>query len=90
MYVIKVTNAFKKDVKKAQKRQQDMELLKFVVATLERGEDLPPKHRDHNLTGNWNKHRECHIKPDWLLIYRIADNYLILERTGSHSDLFSK
>ena len=90
MQTIKITSAFKKDVKKAQKRQQDMVLLKSVIQTLEQERSLPQKYRDHNLTGNWSGYRECHIKPDWLLIYRIVDNFLVLERTGSHSDLFKK
>lgn len=90
MYTIEITNAFKKDLKKAQKRQLNIKLLKYVIQTLEQGKDLEPKYCDHKLTGNWADFRECHIKPDWLLIYRIADNTLTLVRTGSHSDLFKK
>jgi len=90
MHIIKTTSAFKKDIKRAKKRQYDMKILKSIVITLEQGKELPQKYRDHELIGNWNGYRECHIKPDWLLIYRIVDNYLILERTGTHSDLFKK
>ena len=67
-----------------------MNLLKEVITLLAMGETLPEKYKDHALTGNWSEHRECHIQPDWLLIYRIQDDVLVLtlSRTGSHSDLF--
>ena len=67
-----------------------MNLLKEVITLLAMGETLPEKYKDHALTGNWSEHRECHIQPDWLLIYRIEDDVLVLtlSRTGSHSDLF--
>lgn len=86
------TNQFKKDYKLAQKRHLDIDLLDNIIRTLSRGEPLPEKNRDHALTGDWIGHRECHIQPDWLLIYRIEDNVLVLTlaRTGSHSDLFNK
>lgn len=66
--------------------------LKEIIADLANGNPLPDKNRDHPLTGNWVGHRECHILPDWLLIYRIEDDVLVLTlaRTGSHSDLFGK
>ncbi len=79
---------FKKDYKRAKKQGKNLADLRSVVAMLAAREPLPPKHRDHNLCGRWNKHRECHIAPDWLLIYRIDGDDLILERTGSHSELF--
>ena len=86
------TNQFKKDYKLAQKRHLDVDLLDNIIRTLSRGELLPEKNRDHALTGDWIGHRGCHIQPDWLLIYRIEDNVLVLTltRTGSHSDLFNK
>lgn len=86
------TNAFRKDYKLAIKRGLDMKLLDEIIATLAMGNTLPPKHKDHALTGRWIHHRECHILPDWLLIYRIEGNILVLTltRTGSHSDLFGK
>lgn len=91
-YIVKPTSQFKKDYKLILKRHLDVNLLEDVVARLATGEPLPEKHRDHELTGNWAGHRECHILPDWLLIYRIEDNVLVLTltRTGTHSDLFGK
>jgi len=83
------TNQFKKDYKLAMKRHLDIDLLDEVIRMLATGEPLPTKYKDHPLTGNWAGHRECHIQPDWLLIYFIHDNKLVLSltRTGSHSDL---
>ena len=71
---------------------QKIDLLEIVIATLALGEPLPDKNKDHALTGNWIGHRECHILPDWLLIYRIEEEVLILTlaRSGTHSDLFGK
>ncbi|HIV69237.1 MAG TPA: type II toxin-antitoxin system YafQ family toxin [Candidatus Butyricicoccus stercorigallinarum] len=91
-YTVKTTTQFKKDYKLAIKRGLKIDLLKAVVAALAMGETLHEKNRDHALTGNWVGHRECHILPDWLLIYRIEDDVLVLTlaRTGSHSDLFGK
>ena len=89
-YIVKPTTQFKKDFKLAMKRSMKIELLEEVIAMLAMGETLPDKHKDHALTGNWVGHRECHILPDWLLIYRIEDEVLVLTlaRTGTHSDLF--
>ena len=83
---------FKKDFKLAMKRGLKIELLEEVIAALAMGEALPEKHKDHALTGNWVGHRECHVLPDWLLMYRIEDEVLVLtlSRTGTHSDLFGK
>lgn len=91
-YTVKPTSQFKKDYKLAMKRGLDISLLEDVVAKLASGKSLPEKNRDHALGGNWNGHRECHILPDWLLIYKIEDNILVLtlSRTGTHSDLFNK
>lgn len=91
-YIVKPTTQFKKDFKLAMKRSMKIELLEEVIAMLAMGETLPDKHKDHALTGNWVGHRECHILPDWLLIYRIEDKVLVLTlaRTGTHSDLFGK
>lgn len=72
------TNQFKKDYKLALKRHLDVDLLDNIIRTLSRGEPLPEKNRDHALTGDWFGHRECHIQPDWLLIYRIEDDVLVL------------
>ena len=74
------------------KRGLKIELLDEVIRVLARGDALPEKNRDHSLTGNWIGHRECHIQPDWLLIYRIENDMLVLtlSRTGTHADLFEK
>ena len=70
----------------------DIELLDNIIRKLSCGEMLPEKNRDHALTGDWVGHRECHILPDWLLVYRVEDDILVLTlaRTGTHSDLFGK
>lgn len=88
-YVVRNTSAFKKDYKRAKKRGLDLSKLQRVVGLLANGTSLPESFRDHALTGNWANHRECHIAPDWLLIYQIYEDVLVLEltRTGSHSDL---
>jgi len=91
-YMIKNTTQFKKDYKLAKRRNLNLHLLKNVVTKLANGETLEEKYRDHALSGDWIGHRECHILPDWLLVYRIEDDVLILTltRTGTHSDLFGK
>lgn len=82
------SNQFLKDIKKMRKRGKDMGKLQSVVTQLANNESLHPKHRDHPLMGEWNNCRDCHIDPDWILIYYADSNTLRLERTGSHSDLF--
>lgn len=86
------TTQFKKDYKLALRRHLDIALLDNIIRALARGETLPEKNRDHALTGDWVGHRECHILPDWLLVYRIEEDVLVLTlaRTGTHSDLFGK
>ena len=88
--LILLTSKFKKDYKLAKKRHLDMQLLDDVIRKLSRGEQLEPQNNDHILTGNWSGSHECHIQPNWLLIYKIDNNQLILTltRTGTHSDLF--
>lgn len=90
MYRIRPSTKFQKDLKKVQKRGYDISLLTTVLNILANGESLPSKYKDHNLSGNYKGCRECHITPDWLLIYEILDDELILylTRTGTHSDLF--
>lgn len=90
MYNIVYTNRMKKDAKLMQKRGKDMTKLVTILDLLASGKSLPPKYKDHQLTGNLHDFRECHIEPDWLLIYQIFENELILSATatGSHSDLF--
>lgn len=82
------TNQFKKDIKRLQKRGKDLEKLKSVIGLLIAKQPLPPRHQDHQLSGNWAGHRDCHIEPDWLLIYKLLEDEIRLERTGTHSDLF--
>lgn len=90
MYELISTKKFKKDLKNIIKSGYDVSLLDKVVSILLQGNPLPEKYKDHNLTGNWIGHRECHITPDWILIYFINDNTLTLTltRTGTHSKLF--
>lgn len=87
-YEIKVTNVFKKSLKKCKKRNYDLKLLEEVINLLVKGETLPEKYKDHQLVNTIN--RECHIKPNWLLVYRYEKDklILILVDTGTHSDLF--
>ena len=89
-YQIKKTKEFVKDTEKMKKRNLNMEKLKDIIITLSKGEELPAKNKDHSLKGDWTGYRECHIEPDWLLIYKIDNGNLILSlmRTGTHSDLF--
>lgn len=92
MYEIKITGKFKKDLKKLQKSNYDMTKLKTVIDLLASGKTLPAQYKDHPLIGDYKGHRECHILNDWLLIYYIVDEVLVLtlSRTGTHSDLFKK
>lgn len=89
-YEVRFTNQFKRDVKLAQKQGKDLNKLFAVVDILAKGEPLAPKHRDHDLSGDYTGCRECHIEPDWLLIYEIDHGLLILvlNRVGTHSELF--
>ena len=90
MYEVVLSNRFRKDLKLAAKRGCDLTLLNSIVDRLAQGETLPAKHRDHSLTGDYIGFRECHIQPDWLLIYRTEGEALMLflMRTGTHADLF--
>lgn len=84
------TGEFKSDLKRVKKRHCDLDILKAVVEMLAEGKDLDPKYRDHALPGNFEGCRECHLQPDWLLIYKKLEKELVmvLTRTGTHSDLF--
>ena len=84
------TTQFRKDYKRIKKQNKDPDQLKVVIEKLVADEKLESKYRDHQQSGNWKGHRDCHIESDWILIYRIEDENLILERTGSHSELFKK
>jgi mRNA interferase YafQ len=87
---IHYTSQFKKDYKKVEKQNKDISKLRTVIENLITGQNLEAKYKDHQLSGNWKGHRDCHIEPDWILIYRIYADDLYLERTGSHSELFRK
>jgi len=87
---IHYTTRFKKDYKRIKRQQKDPAKLERVVKLLLSGQPLDDKYRDHPLAGNWKNHRDCHLEPDWLLIYRIDAGDLYLERTGSHAELFKK
>ena len=88
MLKIKPTTKFKKDLKKADKSGWNIDKLTVVIETLVNQKQLDERHYDHKLTGNYIGCRDCHIESDWLLIYRIEDDYLVLLRTGTHSELF--
>lgn len=89
MMELRFTAKFKKDYKRIKKQGKELSKLESVLETLMRGEALPEAMRDHSLGGTYREHRECHIEPDWLLIYRIDEDELVLTatRTGSHSEL---
>ena len=89
-YEVRFTNQFKKDLKLAQKQGKDTDKLFEVIEKLANGEKLDAKYRDHDLTGNYKGCRECHVEPDWLLIYEVMGDVLVLMlyRVGSHSELF--
>ena len=90
MKTIFETSQFRKDLKKIKKRGKDIQKLKDVVWQIAMGEPLAERHRDHALIGSLQRSRDCHVEPDWLLIYRKDSSSLYLERTGTHSDLFNK
>jgi len=79
---------FRRDVKLAEKRGKDMAKLRDLIELLAVGDPLPARYKDHSLGGEWRHFRDCHIEPDWLLIYKIDGNDVYLVRTGTHSDLF--
>ena len=91
MYEIRVSSKFRRDVKRCKRQQKPMDKFKDINSLLVSGQSLPKKNKDHTLSGNWSGFRECHIEPDWLLIYRINKEENIIEyaRMGSHADLFS-
>ena len=90
MLDVRFTGKFKKDLSKIEKQNKPVEKLYEIIDLLRQEKPLPPKNKDHNLSGEWSGCRECHIEPDWLLIYKIVNDVLELRliRTGSHSDLF--
>ena len=86
------TSQFKKDYKLAMKRHLDIDQLDEVIKVIASGEPLDPKFKDHPLSGDWKGYRECHVQPDWLLVYKLFNDTLILTltRTGTHSDIFGE
>ncbi len=82
------TTQFEKDVKRARKRGKDLAKLKVVLSALIAEQTLAPRYRDHVLLGAYTGRRECHIEPDWLLVYKVEEARIIFERTGTHADLF--
>ena len=82
------TNQFERDLRRMQKRGKDIGKLKLVLTALIQEEPLADRHRDHALVGNFRGRRECHIEPDWLLIYLVVEDEITFERTGTHADLF--
>ena len=90
MKALRPQSAFRKDLKRITKRGYDTARLEAVVDLLRQELPLPPARRNHPLKGEWQDFRECHIEPDWLLIYQITAEHLVLARTGTHADLFGK
>ncbi len=89
-YILKSTAEFRKNYRTMEKRGLPMQLLDEAIKKLVMGEHLPPTDKDHALKGKWKNFRECHIQPDWLLVYQIIKDTLVLtlSRTGTHSDIF--
>jgi len=90
MLAIRYSGKFKKNLALMIRRGKDPEKIKAVIFSLANGVALDPRYCDHQLSGELRLFRDCHIEPDWILIYRIAENILYLERTGTHSDLFKR
>jgi mRNA interferase YafQ len=88
MKSLRLVGAFKQDLKRITRRGYDRERLDLIVQALREGHSLPASVRPHPLKGEWKGHWECHIAPDWLLIYKFSENEVVLARTGTHSDLF--
>jgi mRNA interferase YafQ len=87
---IRQSAKFRRDVKRLLRQGTDLSRLELVIETLVAEHPLEARFRDHALVGNWKGYRECHIQPDWLLVYRISNDELQLVRTGSHADLFAR
>jgi mRNA interferase YafQ len=88
MKTFRLANAYKRDLKRISRRRYDLAPLANVLNALREGQELPVARRDHPLKGEWKGWRECHIQPDWLLIYKATDTEVLLARTGTHADLF--
>ena len=83
------TGQFARDLKRMLRRGKEKEKIKSIIKLLIEERKIPQKYRDHKLAGNFKGRRECHVEPDWLLIYKVSEEEIIFERTGSHSDLFN-
>jgi mRNA interferase YafQ len=90
MKTFRLTSAYRRDLKRVSRRNYDLTLLANVLNVLREGQQLPVARRDHPLKGEWKGWRECHVEPDWLLIYKTTDTEVLLARTGTHADLFGK
>lgn len=88
MRVPSFTTQFERDLRRMQRRGKEIDKLKVLIAILIEEQPLAERYRDHSLVGSWRGRRECHIEPDWLLIYKLDADEIIFERTGSHADLF--
>ena len=90
MLKVEYTTQFKRDLKLSNKRKKNMSALQKIMKKIENEETLSPRFKDHSLSGNWKTHRELHVEPDWLLIYKLIpdEKVVIFVRTGTHSDLF--
>ena len=88
MLEVGYSTIFKRDLKRMRKRGANLENLKNIVMHIQKEKELPPKYKNHKLIGNYSDRWECHIQPDWLLIYKLFKDKVRFERTGSHSDLF--
>ncbi len=87
MLKARFTSRFKRDYKKVKRQGRNIEVLKGLMVKLQRQEELESKYRDHTLVGNWKDCRECHLEPDWFLIYRIESGTIVFIRTGSHAEI---
>lgn len=85
---LRTTTAFERDVRRINKRGKDLDKLEAIVNLLQAQEQLPARCRPHPLRGNWTGYWDCHVEPDWILLYKVTDQALMLVRTGSHADLF--
>lgn len=82
------TKQFERDLRRMRRRSKEVDKLKLIMTWLIEEQPLEARYRDHLLSGNWRGRRECHVEPDWLLIYKLQEDEIIFERTGTHSDLF--
>ena len=85
---LRTTTAFERDLRRVNKQGKDLDKLDTIVNTLQAQQQLPIRCRPHPLRGNWAGHWDCHVEPDWLLLYKLTDEAVILVRTGSHAELF--